>query len=151
MRINNDDQIRTRLFRTLGIDAVVAESKTSRGGVAATKTQPEVPVEGGIPHKQPLKIGDESSPSPKKGSRIQFNTMVTVVPIPSHSQYSDIIKKVIWSNSAEIKQNAQRNLREFAAEGWNWKKVLEEEEMFLDKLSNERIHPVHLGGIMDLR
>jgi hypothetical protein len=56
----------------------------------------------------------------------------------------------MWSNSAEIRLNAQRNIREFAAEGWNWEKVLEEDEMYHDKFSNELIHPVHLGGIMDL-
>ena len=57
-----------------------------------------------------------------------------------------------FNNFTEIKQNAQRNRREFAAEGWKWENAVEEDDMYLDKSSNERIHPCHLGGcILDLR
>lgn len=151
MRINSDTQIYTRLFRHLRIEEIEADLEMFLGGIAPTKTQPEMNVSPGKSEALPTNVDSESLSSPNKGAHIRFNDEVTVVTIPSHSEYSDGIKKIIWSNSEEIKQNAQRNRREFAAEGWNWKKVLEEEEMFLDKFSNEWIHPVHLGGIMDLR
>jgi hypothetical protein len=141
---SSDDQIRMRLLRTLGIDVMAIEPRVEKGFV---DTQPRKILIVDDPLELPLKYREESSP---RSSRIQFNTTVTVVPIPSHSQYSNRIKKFMWSNSAEIRQNAQRNIREFAAEGWNWEKVLEEDEMYHDKCSNELIHPVHLGGMMDL-
>ena len=137
------------------MDKMVDESEISRGGVKARDIT-STPIsrqydDEMMPLEQPLKTNDESMLEPRKGSRIKFKTTVMILPIPSHSEYSKKVKKVIWSDNAEIKLNAQRNLREFASEGWNWKNVLEEDEMFLDRLSNEWIHPVHLGGIMDLR
>ena len=51
----------------------------------------------------------------------------------------------------ELRQNARRNHKEFSYEGWKWEDVLEEADMFVDKLSNEYIHPVHLGGLVGMR
>lgn len=84
----------------------------------------------------------------KKGNKrsVRFDTEVRVMDIPSHSEYSKFMKQLIWNSPRDIQQNARRNRREFAAEGWNWRNVLEEDQMYLDRLSQEFIHPVHLGG-----
>jgi hypothetical protein len=134
-----DDHIRARLLRTLGIRS--GQQKTQGPKRALSSHSRLIKI---VPTHQPLKNHDMSTPS-KKSSRIQFNCNVSVVPIPSHSRYSDRIKKQLWSNSKEISMNARRNIREFSSEEWNWEKVVEEDEMFLDTQSNELIHPVHLG------
>ncbi|CAJ1952532.1 unnamed protein product [Cylindrotheca closterium] len=75
-------------------------------------------------------------------NRIHFYNKVQVVYIPSRDHYPDALKSTIWSNSAEIRQNARRNTIEFAAEGWDWRRCCEDEAMFLSP-RGERIHPVH--------
>ena len=44
----------------------------------------------------------------------------------------------------EISDNAERNRAEFAAEGWDWHSVLEDEDMYVDAKSGELVHPVWL-------
>lgn len=80
---------------------------------------------------------------------IRFDSEVRVISIPSHSEYSKNLKEFIWNSPREIQQNASRNRREFAAEGWNWRNVVEEDQMYLDRSSLEFIHPVHLGGSIE--
>lgn len=75
-------------------------------------------------------------------NRIQFFNKVQVVYIPSKEHYPEGMKRTIWSNAAEIKRNARRNTIEFAAEGWDWRRCCEDENMFLSP-QGERIHPVH--------
>jgi hypothetical protein len=134
-----DDHIRARLLRTLGIHPWEQKIRSPERPLLSPSSLDKV-----VPTQQPLKNHDSSTPS-KKDSRIQFNCKVSVIPIPSHSRYSDRIKKKLWSNSKEISMNAKRNMREYSSEEWNWEKVVEEDEMFLDTHSNEHIHPVHLG------
>mmetsp|Transcript_1068 Transcript_1068/g.1514 ORF Transcript_1068/g.1514 Transcript_1068/m.1514 type:complete len:147 (+) Transcript_1068:119-559(+) len=87
----------------------------------------------------------------KRKRKVHFTPTVQVVKIPARMDYPDEIKQAMWSSSAEINQNARRNRREFASEDWNPENVVEEDQMFFDKRSNEYIHPVHLGGVMNLR
>mmetsp|Transcript_27563 Transcript_27563/g.40707 ORF Transcript_27563/g.40707 Transcript_27563/m.40707 type:complete len:203 (+) Transcript_27563:44-652(+) len=84
----------------------------------------------------------ESSIS-SKGSRISFNTEVKVVPIPMRDEYSERVKRRLWTKPEELHRNAQRNAFEFAAEGWNWRDAFEDENMYMDSISGERIHPAH--------
>jgi hypothetical protein len=76
--------------------------------------------------------------------RVRFNENVDVVSIPSRYQYSDRIRKVLWSNKHEIMENAERNIIEYEAEGWDWNTVVLEEEMFVDSLTGSLVHPCHL-------
>ena len=71
----------------------------------------------------------------------RFNNDVMVVQIPSHTDYSDRIKRFLWSNGREISENAERNRVEYASEGWDWHTVLEDDDMYVDASTGELIHP----------
>lgn len=78
-----------------------------------------------------------------RSRRICFDDSVSVLPIPMRSEYSDRVRSRLWSNRYEIHENATRNATEFAAEGWDWRHVTEDEGMFVCTTSGELIHPVH--------
>lgn len=75
---------------------------------------------------------------------VRFNENAAVVIIPSRYQYSDRIRKFLWSNKYEIMENAERNIIEYEAEGWDWNAVVLEEEMFVDSITGSLVHPCHL-------
>ena len=85
----------------------------------------------------------ESSESKKRRNHIQFNDDVSVVPIPMRSEYSERVRARLWSDRYEIHDMASRNALEFAAEGWDWRSVIEDDGMFVCTASGELIHPVH--------
>jgi hypothetical protein len=147
---SSDSEIRARLLSSLGIHAAAEKVVSQKQAIQPDKQIFDRRLLGNVvPTSEPLKVcKDDYSLPLKKDSKIQFDSSVKVVHIPSHSQYSSRIKKHIWSNPKEIKENANRNLREFASEGWDWNSVVEEDEMFLDKFSKEFIHPAHLNGIL---
>ena len=78
------------------------------------------------------------------GRRLRFESNVTVIPIASRHQFSNRIKRILWSNSREIKENAERNMREYEYEGWDWNLVLEDDEMYVDSNTGDLVHPVWL-------
>jgi len=139
MRIKTDDQIRHRLIRSLGI------YQSSKANSQATNTK-QKNILTATTEEVPLKNHCDYKARKNTDSRIQFNTVVRSMPIPSHQDYSDRVKRLLWSNGSEIRENAQRNAREFAFEGWSAKCVLEEDQMYLDVGSMEFIHPVHVVG-----
>lgn len=125
------------------------------------------PLSGVVPFSEPLKSHDlspapssspasspptaynsaslsASPPSSKKQTKIAFQDNVEVIPIPTRYEYSDRIKSRIWSNRHELQENAERNALEFAAEGWNWRNVTEDEGMYICSASGELVHPIHL-------
>ena len=78
--------------------------------------------------------------------RLVFSDDVQVVPIPMRSEYSNRIKDRMYSGRAELSENAQRNVVEFEAEGWDASTVLDDESQFYKcPLTGELIHPVHLA------
>lgn len=94
------------------------------------------------PEKRRKKIsGDSSQAKPKK--RCNFNETVEVVPIPMRNEYSNRVKSRLWSNAMEIHENAARNALEFASEGWDWRNVVEDDEMYICSASGELVHPIH--------
>lgn len=75
---------------------------------------------------------------------VTFNETVSVVPIPMRSDYSHRVRERLWNDVDNILINAQRNAMEFAAEGWDWRTVVEDEYMYRDASTGELIHPVHM-------
>jgi hypothetical protein len=116
------------------------------------------PLNNVLPSKEPLKVDydvmeekeevvEVHNNKTKKTTRIAFQDEVDVLPIPTRHEYSDRIKSRIWSNRHELQENAQRNAVEFAAEGWNWETVTEDEGMYVCLASGELVHPAWVGDI----
>ena len=74
---------------------------------------------------------------------VQFHPTVQVHPIPKHSVYSKRIRETVWTSAQEMEENVARNCIEFAAEEWDWNKVLEDQEMIA--FHGELVHPVHFA------
>jgi hypothetical protein len=112
-----------------------------------------------MPIKAQLKGSDNnnsilSSPPPSSAtssstastrSTVKFNPTVSMIRIPSRYQYSPRIKKCIWSDGYEIKENAERNMIEFEAEGFDWRNVVLDDEMYVDSYNGHLIHPCHVN------
>jgi hypothetical protein len=79
-------------------------------------------------------------------SAITFNNSVRVLPIPHHEAYSDRLRSRMWSDRYEIMSNVRRNTIEFAAEGWDWRNVFEDEMLHLCPKTGELVHPVHYSS-----
>lgn len=84
----------------------------------------------------------------KKKKGVTIRKTVTVVPIPSRSDYSHIVRDRLWTTSTELAVNAARNTVEFASEGWNWRNVLEDENMLVHQENGELIHPIHIQNAL---
>lgn len=93
------------------------------------------------PKKEEIDPGKFSSSLPSKKFRVKLRPQVCIIPIPSRDEYSVHIKNSLWNSSEEIYSNALRNSIEFAAEGWNWRNVTEDEHMLVHSDSGELIHP----------
>ena len=85
-----------------------------------------------------------SSHSRHNCKSVTFDSAVTVHPIPSRADYSDRIRSVLWHAATEMQENAARNYYEFVAEGFDWRTVVDDEDMVV--VGDERIHPVHFAA-----
>ena len=72
---------------------------------------------------------------------VSFDTAVEVQLIPMCSDYSNRIRQVLWTDPKEMQATAARNCLEFAAEGWDWRNVANDEDMIV--VNGESIHPIH--------
>ena len=88
----------------------------------------------------PSKINVDLTKSSQQ-SHIRFNDDVLVVPIPSRYAYSDRIKKTIWRDADELREIVNRNRYEYTFEGWDSSKVLEDNDMYVDIATGEKVHP----------
>ena len=50
---------------------------------------------------------------------------------------------MLWPSRAEMKKTVDRNMVEFAAEGFEWRDATEENGMYLDS-TGDFIHPIHV-------
>ena len=91
----------------------------------------------------------ESSRSKQSQSQqrlsIEFDPSVTVIPIPSHRDYTTQEHAQLHISKEELAYSTVRNTREFVYEGWNWRNVIEEDKMFLCRSTGDYVHPAHLG------
>ncbi len=85
---------------------------------------------------------------PKKKKGVTIHKTVAVVPIPSRLDYSNRIRESMWTTSSELATNATRNTIEFASEGWNWRNVIEDENMLVHQGNGELIHPIHIHNAL---
>ena len=84
-----------------------------------------------------------TSSSIERRRGLTFDEEVSVVHIPRREQYSKRIQEHLW-HSAELLQNiVMRNTIEYAADGWKWENVREEDQHMLCPESGGLIHPVH--------
>jgi hypothetical protein len=166
----NDRRIRNRFIRSLGIlqyetsaDLILGKNNNASQlhRNILSETIIEVPLKNHCGHSR-LRVNkckaknqknstynqatEEGKIRERTHSRIQFNSVVQVKTIPSHVRYSDRVRKYLWSNRHELQESTERNMREFAFEGWNVNHVIEEDDMFFDRRSHEFIHPVHVPG-----
>lgn len=167
----NDRRIRNRFIRSLGIieDSPTStellmlrkngKNKTSSCSVnVLSQATLEVPLKDHCSSRRRRRWnqwGDAAAEDSKEqqpryldashNTRIQFNSVVQVKTIPSHFDYSDRVRRHLWSNRHELRESTQRNMREFAFEGWNVRGVIEEDDMFFDRRSLEFVHPAHVA------
>jgi hypothetical protein len=87
---------------------------------------------------------DASGSVPTTRPKLSFNEEVTVCAIPKREEYSKRMSERLWVAPDEMIRNAHRNTFEFAAEGWDWRKTMEDDEMYRCTATNEKIHPVHV-------
>lgn len=134
---------RLRILRGMGVGYTLHPSPPDGSAV-------RLPLGGAPRLQEPLKTdcSDDAETADKKSRRIAFQEDVEVIPIPTRYEYSDRIKSRIWSNRHELQENAERNALEFAAEGWNWRTVTEDDGMFICSVSGELVHPIHLQHLM---
>lgn len=72
---------------------------------------------------------------------VRFDDDVLVVPIPSRHAYSDRIKRTIWRDAGELRDIVNRNRYEYTFEGWDSSKVLDDDDMYVDIATGEKVHP----------
>lgn len=144
------EQRRIRMLRHLGVGHSTTLVNPPDGSVARN------PFNGALPHFEPLKQVRPSSlrrlrmnranreNGNKEGRHVIFHDEVSVIDIPMRSEYSKRIRSCMWNSLSDLNENMERNSTEFAAEGWNWESVLEDEGMYIDATSGELVHPVHV-------
>mgnify|MGYP000210735395 CR=1 FL=1 len=86
-----------------------------------------------------------SSPSQSQQQRpsLTFHEEVSVIHIPTRKDYSSRMQQHLWHSRETLRQAVLRNTVEYAADGWDWQAVCEEEHHYKCPNSGELIHPVH--------
>jgi hypothetical protein len=170
---------RDRILRGMGVGytlkSLPPDGSAVRNPLQGVRTVTE-PLKSTSPVEETMSAStsaDSTDGMPRRKTRIMFEEQVQVMPIPTRYEYSDRIKSRIWSNRHELQENAERNAVEFAAEGWNWRTVTEDDGtsrmcfgsicifqlihldltmqfdspflgMYICSQSGELVHPIHL-------
>ncbi len=164
VRRNETDETRRRLLNRLGyfkqlqqqspngINVAPFASLERRGSTASLDSIGRIALRSATSFQQELQ-GDtapttltfKASEHRREGSvtKVQFCQIVSGLEIPSRHQYSDRIKKTIWADRTEISEMVERNILEFEAEGFDWKNVVLDDEMYVNEVNGELIHPCH--------
>ena len=82
---------------------------------------------------------------PFRKKSVSFNDNVTVIFIPRRKDYSKGDSSQLWCRAKDLHIMVQRNQIEFAAEGWDCHRVLEEDQMYFCESTREFVHPVHVS------
>lgn len=84
---------------------------------------------------------------PNAKREISFSSQCLVVEIPNRESYSTEEAKALWVPATELKELTERNMLEFAAEGWSPRDVVEEQDMVMD-VDGTFLHPIHLNPML---
>jgi hypothetical protein len=95
-------------------------------------------------HSAPTASPSRSNHPLKEKKKLTFDNEVLVCPIPKRNEYSKRIKDCLWTAAEDAARDFSRNVLEFAAEGNDWRYVLEDADMYRDPVTQEMIHPIHI-------
>jgi hypothetical protein len=143
--------IRSRLLNRLGISSRESEHRVPRTSESCDilrrgrtlSFEETLKADFGRPDRNLIKNNKQQTvvSGGSDHSSISFNAVVRVHTIPTRTEYSARIRGTLWTHPLEMQQNAARNSLEFAAEGWDWRNVADDEDMVI--CAGERIHPIH--------
>ena len=143
----SDSHMRNKLLNRLGLFQQKEQGSTSQNATAQRPMNRVTVLGNVVPTMEQLKVDENSSlPPPTQGSTVHFDDVVSVVKIPSRYQYSDRIKKSIWSGKRELMEMAERNIIEFEYEDYDWRKAVLDDDMYVDSVNGELVHPCHLSN-----
>lgn len=125
-------------IKRIAIDKNVSSSLCYRRRAPAIRQEALKYNESDEHNRQHVKVS-------RRKSFITFDDTVAVVPIPMRNEYSQRTRVRLWSGAAELHENAVRNSVEFAAEGWDWRSVTEDDNMCICALTGALIHPIHIN------
>jgi len=140
-------------------DAQTRESETitqeGKKVEAENKTEEENKIEQSKPSTSPLppasrpsNLAQKKSRSKQRakntnGSTICFNTEIVTHEIPSLEEFTKDELRRTWYMDDEAYKMIEKNVIEYRAEGWNWNSVIEEDQMIVDNITGQLVHPVH--------
>jgi hypothetical protein len=140
---------RTRLLNRLGLFHQSQENQSSKAPSARPRSSGRSILGTVVPFEAKLKNEDTSVAPPSSKPSVQFNEIVSGVNIPSRYQYSNRVKKFIWSDRWELQEMAERNMIEFEAEGLDWRNVVLDDDMYIDSINGQLIHPCHFDDFAE--
>jgi hypothetical protein len=116
------------------------EEEEEETDCSATDDDDAVPAQGSQ--------GPPRSRRSRRRKKIEFSETVRVMLIPSHADYDNEEKEAIWASKKAIAAMASNNFIEFAAEGWDWRNVVEDDDMIQVPGGDENggvkmQHPIH--------
>ena len=76
---------------------------------------------------------------------VVFDKNVSVILIPTRKEYPSELRNSLWLDRKEHKLNKERNLIEFEAEGFDWRNVMDDDDMVYNPTCGNFIHPIHYG------
>ena len=79
------------------------------------------------------------------GLGVVFDKNVSVILIPTRKEYPSELRNSLWLDRKEHKINKARNLIEFEAEGFDWRNVMDDDDMVYNPTCGNFIHPIHYG------
>ncbi|CAB9513928.1 expressed unknown protein [Seminavis robusta] len=118
-----------------------AKSSPSATVISTTTVEPSAACyPGGLEweedDEEDLEVSCHSS-----SSRVSFNVDVKVVEIPSHRDYPEETRELLWRSSSDLAVDVERNSFEFCSDGEDWRAATEEQDFAQLPSSGELVHP----------